>query len=568
MFVVLFLACFDIKVQAEGRYSFSDISEIESFVLEGEEFESDTLLMKNYLEKLDGNKKYRAEVVKMILMANAYDKSFDRMNERADSLYREAVKIAKENKDYSMSVWARMNFVNNRYFFREYEQITPIMLSVMNDLQTKKSIKVIFPTETYKLIGWILQTMNDAEESLYYLDKALVTAKPASEDEATLLYSIGLHHFRGKNYIKAEKYFDKAGKIALKIKDNSRYAKVLGSKAEILEIGGKISEAIPLAKEDIRLSKLANDTQNTVYALLLLARLHVKNNQPDEAKPLVAEAKEIAYNHSYFLSARRRIVMMKLELLNDHNSAEELRLLKELRILEDSVRKTDGEIAVRNSQYQIQKRKYEIDLDNTKASYRQKVNFYIILCIILLFAASFIYWSYRNKLKNRVLAYDNLVLEMELEKQKHELKLTETEFDLNSQIEYLRNKNSQIRKLNFEIQKIERSAVNYLEKKEGKLHALLESHLMTDDNWKVFKTEFQKTYPDYYENLVLNFPDLTDANLRIVLLQNLGFSYNETASLLGITPEAVRKSRQRMKKKYGKNDDALFETLFEKAEQD
>lgn len=162
-----------------------------------------------------------------------------------------------------------------------------------------------------------------------------------------------------------------------------------------------------------------------------------------------------------------------------------------------------------------------------------------------------------------MLAYDNLVLEMEVEKHKHERKLSETESNLNSQIEYLKSKNTQIRKLNFEIQKIERSKGHYLEEKEGKLHALLESHLMTDENWKLFKLEFQKTYPDFYENLLFNYPDMTDSNLRIVLLQNLGFSYNETASLLGITPEAVRKSKQRMKKKYGESNDALFETLFQ-----
>ncbi len=557
-----FLVCICVNLQAATKYSFSDFSEIESFVLEGEEMEADTLLMKKYLEKLEGSKNYRSKVIGMILMAKAYDKTLDRRNDEADSLYREAVKVATANKDLSMSVWARMSFVNSRYFFRDYEQLVSVLLSVMNDLQTKSSTKVIFPTETYKLIGWILQTMNDSDESRYYLNKALETAVPDSEEQATLLYSIGLHYFRSKNYAEAEKYFDKTEKIALKLKDYSRYAKVLGSKAEILEIAGDIPSAIKLAQEDVRLSKQAQDEQNTIYSLVLLARLYMNSNQPDAARPLVAEAEKIAYSKPYYLSARRKIVMMKLELLNGQNSAQELSLLKELRILEDSVRKTDGEIAVRNSQYQIQKRKYEIDLDNTKAAYRQKINIYIILCIVLLFVASFIYWSYRNKLKNRSLAYDNLVLEMEVEMQKQELRLSETESNLNSQIEYLKNKNLQIRKLNSEIQKIERSSNRNLEKQEGKLHALLESHLMTDENWKLFKIEFQKTYPEFYENILFNYPDITDSNLRIVVLQNLGFSYNETASLLGITPEAVRKSKQRMKKKYGDNSDSLFETLL------
>lgn len=179
----------------------------------------------------------------------------------------------------------------------------------------------------------------------------------------------------------------------------------------------------------------------------------------------------------------------------------------------------------------------------------------------MLFAASFIYWNYKINLIKRSLAYDKLVLDMEYEKQNFELKLKETESNLSSQRDHLKNKNAQIRKLKFEIQKLERSSWQNFEKTEGKLHSLLESNLMTEENWNKFKLEFQKTYPDYYENLLFRYPDLTDSNLRIILLLKLGFSYNETVSLLGITAEAVCKSKQRMKKKFAENEELLFETL-------
>ncbi|WP_293300685.1 hypothetical protein [Pedobacter sp. UBA4863] len=44
--------------------------------------------------------------------------------------------------------------------------------------------------------------------------------------------------------------------------------------------------------------------------------------------------------------------------------------------------------------------------------------------------------------------------------------------------------------------------------------------------------------------------DLTESNLRIVLLQKIGLNNAETANLLGITTEAVKKAKQRMRKKY------------------
>ena len=54
-----------------------------------------------------------------------------------------------------------------------------------------------------------------------------------------------------------------------------------------------------------------------------------------------------------------------------------------------------------------------------------------------------------------------------------------------------------------------------------------------------------------------NFPNLTDSNLRIIFLQKLGLNNVETAQILGITTDAVKKAKQRLKKKYD-NFDSVF----------
>lgn len=81
----IFLSLNAFNLQAEN-YSFSRNSDIESFVLEGEKFESDTLKMKKFLEKMDGKTNYKGEIIGKILMAKSYDKVFDKMNATADSL--------------------------------------------------------------------------------------------------------------------------------------------------------------------------------------------------------------------------------------------------------------------------------------------------------------------------------------------------------------------------------------------------------------------------------------------------------------------------------------------------
>ena len=165
--------------------------------------------------------------------------------------------------------------------------------------------------------------------------------------------------------------------------------------------------------------------------------------------------------------------------------------------------------------------------------------------------AMLIYFFQRKKHNKREDLYEQKVTALEDQKGKIEEKLKTSNESLSHQVEYLKDKNLQINQLKKEIEAVKTSASSYLEKQSGKLNALLESHLMTDDNWGSFKREFEKEYPEFCQSVKQHFPELTSSNLRIIYLQKLGFSSQEISEFLGITPEAVKKSKQRLKKKLG-----------------
>ena len=172
--------------------------------------------------------------------------------------------------------------------------------------------------------------------------------------------------------------------------------------------------------------------------------------------------------------------------------------------------------------------------------------------------AMLIYFFQRKKHNKREDLYELKVAALEDQKRKMEKKFKSSNESLSSQVEYLKNKNVQINLLKKEIETVETSTSSYLEKKNGKLHALLESHLMTESNWIRFKREFEKEFPDFSQNLITNFPELTDSNKRISFLPKLGFSNIEISQSLGITTDAVKKAKQRLKKKLGGHQDFLF----------
>lgn len=212
----------------------------------------------------------------------------------------------------------------------------------------------------------------------------------------------------------------------------------------------------------------------------------------------------------------------------------------------------------------VQKTKYENQVKNTqvKLVYESKINkiFFIIIILATMLIFLIIVFS-KKRLKNISLEYDKKTMHYEIEKLKYEKTISEANQDLNTQIQYLHNKNDQISKLKLELEAIQQSSSSFLEEKNGKLQALLDSHLMTEENWISFKREFQKEYVDFNQLLAVEFPELKESNLKIIMLQKLRFNNPEMASLLGITLEAVKKSKQRLKKKMGNKYNLLFEFI-------
>ena len=83
-----------------------------------------------------------------------------------------------------------------------------------------------------------------------------------------------------------------------------------------------------------------------------------------------------------------------------------------------------------------------------------------------------------------------------------------------------------------------------------KFSGVLQSHILTEDDWEQFKKKFQDVYPNFFAGLRYRFPDITAAELRLSALIKLNLSLKEAAGTLGISVESVKKSRYRLRKKF------------------
>jgi DNA-directed RNA polymerase specialized sigma24 family protein len=179
---------------------------------------------------------------------------------------------------------------------------------------------------------------------------------------------------------------------------------------------------------------------------------------------------------------------------------------------------------------------------------------YILILILTISLSIVLYHSLNKKLKAKRIKLEN-------DRLLFEQKLNDASSDIDAYTEYLENKNKQISILENELEVIKTTTSRHLNDEKRKLEEMLSTHLMTDENWNAFKREFINQHTDFYNAIMENFPELKESNLKIIMLQKLDFNNYEMSNLLGVTIDAVKKSKQRLKKKLGDKYDLLFEII-------
>ena len=78
-----------------------------------------------------------------------------------------------------------------------------------------------------------------------------------------------------------------------------------------------------------------------------------------------------------------------------------------------------------------------------------------------------------------------------------------------------------------------------------------------DKDWDQFKKHFQEVHPDFFKSLTGKFPALTSNDLKLCAYIRINLNNKEIARMLNVTPDSVKKARQRLKKKIelGQEDD-------------
>lgn len=516
--------------------------------------EQNNVSLKNYNET--------SAIISNLLLASLYRENVKTPHLNTIKLFQESISLAKKSNYKNLEIYSNLAYCYYLYRFREIEKSLPIMLRVKNDIENIDENLIIDLANTYKKVGFYFNTLGEYDESNVYLLKAEKNSKDNLVELGSILDNIGMNYIHLNNYHEANTYFEKAIKVANVAKDEIRYAKILGNQALLNQKQKKFDTAINLLNKDILLSTKHKDDQNTMYALALLGKIHLEKNNILEAETVLKKAEVIAISNDNFKSSEYEITKLLLKVAENKGDVDfELQTRRKLEHLKDFINLTDGPESIKRANWTAQKDKLQKTLLEEQKKYNAenlKKKISVISIIVLLVFIVFIVYFTRKKQKKDNFEYEKRISALLQEKNNSESQLNETNKTLKNYSTYLYEKQQQVEKLEYELDCITDSRSPKMEKRKTEIKELLKSHLMTEENWENFKKAFETEYPEIYEHLLNNFENLTDSNLRLVILMSLKLSNNQISNLLGITVDGVKKAKQRLKKKLDNQYEYLF----------
>lgn len=399
--------------------------------------------------------------------------------------------------------------------------------------------------------------IDDFESARALLEEALPYEKAAyPRDMIDLVNTIGLAYRGEKNYALALKYFNKAALLAKKHHDTVWVAIANGNTGSVYYQQGNYDKALPLLQQDYTVSLTYNEPHNACMALLRMVNIFLHKNQLATAQQLLQKVEPLLVADTDI--SRPKTLWHRMEyyrlcaIVAEQQQAyqQQTKYFKQYLFIKDSLNQLTNVAAVERVKLNWEKEKYYTEISDleTKAQ-NEKLKGYVLIAITGMAAVILLLLYNRQQIKRKRdrLDFEKQEALLQLEKTNAEADLRVARQSLHGYTESLKQKNTLIAYLRTETQELQQTTgeADYALQLEKKLT----EHLITEDNREQFRSLFNKVYPHFFSALLAQYPNLSKNDLWLLALIKLGLPNSEVATMLGVTPEGVKKARQRVRKK-------------------
>jgi len=356
-----------------------------------------------------------------------------------------------------------------------------------------------------------------------------------------------------KKYDSAFIAFKQAKALSILYPNQFWEALIGGNEGNVYFKLGQYDSAETLLKIDFEKSKAVGELGNAANSLQLLAQIHAIQGDLPLALKEVRQA-DAWLEKNRFEGARMNVYYAYTRVFKALGNTDSLDFyMKKYIDLHDHLEK---EASYARSEI------VRLRIDNQDAVHkimslndqRRRIllirNFSIAL-IVVVTAFGFLYFN-RQRLKMRLQQNEAMIA-----KAKAEAEAKDALDQLNVFTQNIIDKTNLVEKLQEQLMQKELD--------EGQIQqiSMLSQHsILTDADWDEFKVLFEKVYPGFFIKLKNQAPDITVAEQRMAALSKIKVPSKEAATLLGISPNSVIKTRSRLRQRLNLDPDADLEVYF------
>ncbi|AEV99132.1 Tetratricopeptide TPR_1 repeat-containing protein [Niastella koreensis GR20-10] len=397
-------------------------------------------------------------------------------------------------------------------------------------------------------LGYIYCDFGNYEKARLYLTEAIRYSFSNSLYAIRTLNTLGLAYRELKQYDSAILYFNRGLDTARAIHNVAWTGILSGNLGSVYYFLKHYDEAVPLLKTDYELSMASREWTSAANTIIMLADLDLDKHLVQAAALKLDEARDVLSRQT----DRRPFVYYALQ---------KARLFKYQKRYDsafaylDTARRVVGKLNQRRDALVFsqaeQKVAVELHLSEIKLLESEKSkmvlvrNFIIVVILLVLIIAA------------------QLIFRQQLKQKKNKELLNNAVRQLHYYIESVREKNQLINQFKQEIELLHAQPEQYimLQEKEEIAAKLKQYSILTENDWNEFRNLFEKVQIGFFSTLKQRFPDLTPSEQRLLALMKLNLSKREMAGMLGIAPDSIKKTRQRIRKKINVIDDVALEEL-------
>lgn len=403
----------------------------------------------------------------------------------------------------------------------------------------------------YFALGELLWKIREYEKCIQYTKTAMSVLTPdfAAKKKFEMMCNntIGLAYHRMGQFDSANYFYQEGLKLASELEDqvSGKVWKgiISGNMAQIDYVNQKYTTALPSFEMDYNTNKEYGYYGDAANSLQWAAKTNLALGNKEIALQQIRESFQLLEKWPTAHNYRQNAYQTAAEIFKSlHNTDSTLYYSGKYNFLHDSLERVIYLSSLDISQLRLrnEKNRYDIqNLERRKNGQIQKRNF-IIIGIVLSSAIILLLINrqrQRSKYQRDLEHSEKVRLESEMEAAKMQMSMF-----TNSIVE----KSGMIEKLQSQVKDKEQT-----HQEQQLIADLANQTILTDDDWTKFKIVFEKIHPGLFNKIITQFDDITQAELRMGALILLHLNTKQMATVLGISPNSVIKTKQRLRQRFG-----------------